>query len=373
MKGIESMHIKEGSESMMKPNLLKKQQKILDLPNIFLNTRLSDLLNRNKDLTVDSGLIKDNSKLVNFINSEYENLKRTDDSLSEVSEVMVFGQGTKDEKRILHKDIKEKSIDELKAMGFEEINSFEMKVDEQGNLRTKSDGMSPEMVRKLDEDFKLSDQLDDTSELYENTNREIDLNKQMKKLAEIVSDQDEKRINKIVKALEIGVEVNDPLYYTMIVEKKEWMQKRVNYLKKHFAGDKSVNLKELEEITYDKHYQLADKYDSENDEDDEAYLSMETPEAKKYSRMMSKKFMENEEVTNPNKYEQSRILDEENEDEMMDFRTIINDRIKEINRDDIGKKNYDLEKGVEMPEDNYKQNYIPGSTRKRKTKNIRKL
>ena len=47
MKGVESMNIKEGSEPMMNPNLIKKQPKILDLPNILINSKL-----RNKELKV---------------------------------------------------------------------------------------------------------------------------------------------------------------------------------------------------------------------------------------------------------------------------------------------------------------------------------
>lgn len=373
MKGVESMNIKEGSEPMMNPNLIKKQPKILDLPNILINSKLRDLLNRNSELKIDPNLIKDNSKMMSFINSEYENLKRTDESLTEVSEVMIFGQGTENEKRILYKDIREKSIDELKAMGFEEINTVEMKVDEQGNFRTKSEGMPAELVQKLDEDFKLSDQLDEFSELYDNTNRDKDYNKQLKKLAEIVADQDDKRINKIIKALELGIEINDPLYYTMIVMKKEWMQKRVNYLKKHFSGDKNINMRDLERVTYEKHYELAGKYHPDNDIDNEAFLSMETPESKKYTKMVRKKFTENEDIKYLNNYEQSRIMDEDNAHEMIDFRTFVNDRIKEIKRDDIGKKNYDLDRGIEIPEDKNIDNYVPGSTRKKKSKTMRKL
>jgi hypothetical protein len=369
MKGIDPCRIKEGWEEPMKKNIIK-QEKILDMPNKLLSEVLNRESKKNKDLNFDINIFKDNKKLIELISSEYDNMVKSDKDLTEISDTLILGKGTENEKRILYKDIKEKSVSELKELGFQEITSFEMKLDNEGNLKTNSESMPPELAKKLEEEYRLSEQIEE-SDLYENTNRHREMNKELKILAEIVSEQDEKKMKLIMNALESGHEYNHPIYYKMIMTKEEWMKKRVNYLKEYFTGQ--VDYKQLKDLTYQKHRELAEKYDSDASDADEIYHKFMSPEEKKYTLMLRKSYTESQELDKDQNYEEAKLF-ETDDDECVDYRTFINDRVKELKRDDIGKKNYDLASGQEIPlEDEFSNKYNPGSSRKKRDKNLRKL
>ena len=368
MKGVDPIKIKEGYEEIMKKKTIK-QESIIDLPNKVLSEVLKRASERDKDLKIDSSLIKDNSRIINLMGSEYENILKTDKESTEISDTLILGKGTDNEKRILYKDIKEKSVEELKEMGFKEITSFEMKLDEEGNLRTNSESMPPELAKKLEEEYRLTEQLEE-NELYENTNKDREFNKELKRLAEIVSEQDEKKIKMIMNALEKGEEVNHPLYYKMIFFNPEWMKKRVNYLKNYFKGQ--VDYNKLKDITYQTHLDLFNKYDSDASDAEDVYEKFLSPEEKTYTLMLRKKYYDGQNIDKNQKYEEAKLF-ESDDDECVDYRSFISDRIKELKRDDIGKKNYDIDSGREIPIKDDKLKYIPGSSRKKREKQIRKL
>jgi hypothetical protein len=369
MKGIDPCRIKEGWEEPMKKRIIK-QENILDMPNKLLSEVLNRAYKKNKELNLDPKLYKDNSKLIELISSEYDNMVKSDKDLTEVSDTLILGKGTENEKRILYKDIKEKSVEELKELGFQEITSFEMKLDNEGNLKTNADSMPPDLAKKLEEEYRISEQIEE-SDLYENSNRHREMNREMRKLAEIVSEQDEKKMKLIMNALETGQEYNHPIYYKMIMTNEEWMKKRVNYLKEYFTGQ--VDYKQLKELTIQKHSELAEKYDSDASDADEIYQKFMSPEEKKYTLLLRKNYTESQELDKDQNYEDARLFESDDE-EAVDYRTFIGDRVKELKRDDIGKKNYDLASGQEIPsEDEINKKYNPGSSRKKRDKKLRKL
>jgi hypothetical protein len=223
LRGIQDADIREGSEPTMR-NIIK-QENLLDLPNKLINEVLRQLKADNKNVQIDQALFKDNAKLLSHL-SEYEVQKKSED-LEEISDSIVIGKGTENERRILAKEIKEKSVEELKALGFQETSSIEVKFDEEGNISTEGN-IPEEYAKKMEEEYRLSEKLDETDEIY-------DGNHELKKIQEIVSSQTEVKVKSVISALETGMEFNDPIYYSMVVTRKEWMENRVNYLKKSFC------------------------------------------------------------------------------------------------------------------------------------------
>lgn len=360
MKHYQQHNPKEGSEPQM--GEIKKQEKIIDLPNQLLNSAIGTLSKKNKQLEIEPKLFKDNTQLVSKIQTEFDAIRKSED-VTEYSETVIFGKGTHQEKSVLYKDLQNKSIDELKALGFQEVSSMDIKLDEDGNLC--SDGNMPEeYVKKLAQEYNMSERVDETNDLYENFNRDNDYNSEYKRLHEVVVSQDENKAKIIKNALETGIEVNDPLYYTMIVRKKEWIENRVAYLKKHFAGEMSV--KELREITVNKHLELAKKYSEI--EESEQFMS---PEEKLYMSMMKNRYVKDVEKTMDFNLTSSTLMDSDDEQNPFNFRSFVSDRMKEIVRDDLGKKNYDYDRGMEVTEEEIRK--APSGRSKRKANKIMKL
>ena len=366
LKGIDPFIVKDGSESEMKESMLKKNQmNLIDINEKLIwdgkkQAKLADddkIENKKPNdnlLTYDISQetdenVKNKLLMLRDIQQSFElERKETGENSDEDDnglKNLMFGGG----KTIDLDLIKNKSIDELKKIDLEEIGSYDIQMDENGEISNSTLYENHHEIIKLEKELNLKKSLKENTfeKISEAPENNFMVNYQ--KLSTALMKKDKERNQKISRALETGDYIDDPIYIQILYEEPRFAKIREKFLKKYFTqGGKQVDsaVDKIKTPLLDKYAKMPGDIVS-NMMKDNTFYEYDSPEGKQTSKLYERFMDEIEEEEGNGKYEElygplgnSESLDEE-VDDLLNIDQLIQNNLEELNKENSKKIYYD--------------------------------